>query len=88
MTLLAVHRPTGARYVFLGVAAQSFTPSAPLPVEARRAKALPPPRTISAAMAAVCDAEGAIHWFRSEELTITEVDGHTPAALLRAAAYR
>jgi len=90
MATIATHRESGARYVLLGTGIRTFTPSAPLADAARRKQGgIEAPRAVPITMVAVCDAEGAIVWYRSEELLIVEIDGQTPAAALhRNQAYR
>ncbi len=39
-------------------------------------------------MMAVCDTEGTILWFRSDELLVIEIDGVSPLAVLTKTAYR
>jgi hypothetical protein len=83
MSTIAVHRETGTRYVLLGAGIRTFTPSAPLPDAARRKQGVEAPRPVPITMVALCDAEGTIVWYRSEEVRIVEVDAQTPTALLQ-----
>jgi len=90
MATIAVHRESGVKYIVLGGGVRMFTPGHPIAVGTGRdpaaresAKAVPVTTTM------VCDAEGAIVWFRSEEPLVVEVDGAPPAAILRnGSAYR
>ena len=90
MAAIAVHRETGIKYIVLGGGVRMFSPTHPLAAgsfvdPAARAAAKPVPVT----MIVVCDAEGALVWFRSEELVVVEIDGAPPAAILTTqGAYR
>jgi hypothetical protein len=66
-----------------------FTPSHPVGAAAQRSPGLEVPKALPVTMMAVCDAEGTVVWFRSEEILVLEIDGVTPAAILVARdAYR
>jgi hypothetical protein len=82
MATIAVHRESGTKYVVLGGSIRMFTPSHPLAVAGRRNRELESPKPVAVTMIALCDAEGTIVWFRSEEMLVTEVDGASPSALL------
>jgi hypothetical protein len=84
MSTIAVHRESGTKYVVLGGDLRMFTPSHPIPTATRNES----PKPIHVSMTMVCDSEGAISWFRSEELIVVEIDGTPPLSLLTTAVYR
>jgi hypothetical protein len=87
MATIAVHRESGARYVLLGVSVRMFSPASLTPAT-RPAGGAETSRQVPVMMAAACDEAGAIQWFRTDELLVTEVDGQSPASLLRREGYR
>jgi hypothetical protein len=89
MATIAVHRESGTKYIVLGGGVRMFTPSHPLAVGGRRTPERESPKAVPVTMMALCDAEGTIVWFRSEEMLVLEVDGASPAAILTSGgAYR
>jgi hypothetical protein len=82
MATIAVHRESGVRYIVLGGGIRMFTPSHPSTASGRRTKELEPAKSVPMTMIALCDPNGAVVWFRSEEILVTEVDGASPTAIL------
>ena len=88
MTAVAVHRESGTKYVVLGGGVRMFTPTHPMSGSGPRKAGLETPKSVPVTMMAVCDAEGTIVWFRSDELLVIEIDGVSPVAVLTRSAYR
>ena len=82
MTAVAVHRESGTKYVVLGSGVRMFTPTHPIAGSGQRKVGLETPKAVPVTMMAVCDAEGTILWFRSDELLVIEIDGVSPVAVL------
>ena len=82
MATIAVHRESGTRYILLGGGIRMFTATHPVRVDARSKPGLDSPKSLPVTMMMVCDADGTVVWFRSEEMLVTEVDGGSPAAIL------
>ena len=88
MAAIAVHRESGTKYVVLGSVVRMFTPGHGMAGSGQPKAGLESPKAVPVTMMAVCDAEGTIVWFRSDELLVTEIDGVSPGAVLTRAAYR
>ena len=90
MATIAVHRESGIKYIVLGGGVRVFTPTGPMQTRASPDRsARETAKSVPVTMTMVCDAEGAVAWFRSEEMVVVEIDGRSPAAILTAgAAYR
>lgn len=88
MATIVLHRESGLRYVLLGTGLRSFTPQSPVPVAHDRQAGRTPQRPILITSVSVCNGEGEVLWFRSEEIVVVEIDGRSPAAALQPEAYR
>ncbi|MBP1153814.1 MULTISPECIES: hypothetical protein [unclassified Paenibacillus] len=72
MATIVLHKPSGEKYIFLGTGFGAY--------KATRASVLggdlfPHEEAGEIMAAAVCDAQGHIRWFETEELQVLEMDG-------------
>lgn len=72
MATIVLHKPSGEKYIFLGTGFGAY--------KAMRAGVLggdlfPHEEAGEIMAAAVCDAQGHIRWFETEELQVLEIDG-------------
>ncbi len=79
MATIVKHRRTNARYVLLGTGFGAYRATRPGKFIGNL---IPREDTGKVTMAAVCDRDGRVGWTPSDDLTVVEVDGKSPAELL------
>ncbi len=79
MATIVRYKPNGKNYILLGTGFGAYQSSRP---GIFFGHLLPNEEEGQVSMVAVCSQDGSIQWTHSNELTVVEVDGDSPSALL------
>ncbi len=79
MAVFVRHKESGKRFLLVGAGFGAWASARP---DRILGNILPAEEKGTLPRVAICDAEGNIEWVRSDEVSVVEIDGATPADLL------